>query len=140
MLRGVKIALVQPHTHTKKQRMRSSEEWKRTDSPSFSYHYLNRPCAVSTTVCHSVILDCNTSRLVLSQTATSSCPRNVSPSVHTTTQHQSHMPGRFLPSSINQFWATWHSTELLTCSSCLADTKQKAIHNCTLHCTFILYL
>lgn len=47
--------------------------------------------------------------------------------------HQSNMPGRFLPMFINQFRATWHSTELLTCSLCLTDTEQWAIHNSKTH-------
>ncbi len=47
--------------------------------------------------------------------------------------HQSNMPGRFHPVFINQLRATWHSTELLTCSLCLTDTEQRAIHNCRTH-------
>ena len=47
--------------------------------------------------------------------------------------HQSNMPGRFLSVFINQLRATWHSTELLTCSLCLTDTEQRTIHNCTTH-------
>lgn len=50
-----------------------------------------------------------------------------SPGLHTTTKQYA---WEVFPFFINQFRATWHSTELLICSLRLTDTEQRVIHNC----------